>query len=273
MKIVKDFQLHPFFIPLLLIFSLLLTYLIFYYPPKNNNGVLGQSYPPPQPDILANLGGTVSIDPIAVLVEENTFPYDVYLWVIPRTMYEPLSLSGMWEITDMWEIWFRSFHNYAKVINPNKKYNLSIKYQPEQLISSDGILMPERSIKIITGPTYNGPWTVINNTAIDTKTHTASILTTNGGFFSLIAGWVSQPTPTPTVSVAPTPTITPTPYPTTQLLPTPTPSPTQYIIPTATTIISPSLQPTTASKVLKYKATITHRSFIDSVIDALLKLF
>ena len=264
---------HLIIVYLVIVLSLILTKHIFYQDSTNysRRAVLGSTYPPSIPDFSANAGGVKTINNVTVLLTENTFPYDTYFWVNPRTKTTPVFVSGYFQVSDMNDVWFRKQSDNSKIVYPPKKYIVSILYNETWLYTDQSILFPENSIKIAYSASYDGPWTLLS-TALNSDQNTAGTVTDKGGFYMLVAGFGTLlPTATPTMTPTSTPSPTPTPTPTLQ--PSPTLAPT--ITPTNTPIVptdSITKVITTPQKITIGRAVPQRRDFLDRIIDALLLL-
>src|SRR3989344_4481989 len=130
---------------ILLLISLIVTslgiYGFFKYQSSNriactsiaSKAVLGQTTRPAQPDLVKNEGGGISIDPISVIVNDNTFPYDIYLYSKEIAKTNPAQIQGMWQVTDSYQIYFKSFFNDAIVTDPGQEFILNIRYDEIKL--------------------------------------------------------------------------------------------------------------------------------------------
>ena len=90
--------------------------------------VLGQTTRPALPDLVKNEGGNINIDPISVIVNDQTFPYDIYLYSREIKKNNPVEKEQMWQVTDSYQLYFKSFFNEAIIIDPNGQFIIFILY-------------------------------------------------------------------------------------------------------------------------------------------------
>jgi hypothetical protein len=156
--------------------------------------VLGKSYPPPEADIKAHTGGTVTDNGITLIVSEKTFDQDVYFRVDKIVRNNPIAVDGLWQISDIWEtrVKFMSNNDQVTEYAAHENYILSFPYTTQFLTTDQAVALPRESLRLVRGETASGPWTVLPNSVVDQANKTVSVITNRGGFF-MIAGGFHQP--------------------------------------------------------------------------------
>ncbi len=177
-------------------------------------------------DILANEGAVTEKHSLISIVGENTFSWDVYLavGVTPKTGAFRITNTLYWQASDIYEVWFKSFFNDAKVLETEfkKPAIIALRYTPEAIEP----ILPIKNLKLA----YSQDklvWKVLANSVHDPINKTVSVVTKQGGYYMLVSGYPQQAQQTQQVQGVKTqekekkeePALTPTPIPT----PTPTP--------------------------------------------------
>ena len=178
-------------IPCLFI-AAVLTSELFYRTPTQQfyPTVLGRSYPVPFPDIYAGEGKTITLDGATIIVSPDTFNINVYLRVDRHKRVTPKQVQGLWQVSDLWQVRFRTHEkdDELKPVETKKKYIISFPYTTESLLTDQGIRFSEDSLAIARGETESGPWSLAENAVIDNANRTISTLTKEGGFYMVVAG-------------------------------------------------------------------------------------
>lgn len=227
----------------LFVLGYLLTYIIFYMPLQQSVDVpqphiyeaprqamiqipqvLGRSYPLPDADIKANTGGNITVEDITAIIPEGTFNSDVYMRVDRTVRATPISVSDLWQVSDIWNVRLRYMSNDDEVPGPNISNDniLAFPYTEQFLTTDQGVRFDENNLKLVRGTTVTGPWEVLSNTVIDTTNNTASTITRKGGYYFVAGGEYTAPIQTTTANTQTQilksneiiVTITPTPQPT-----------------------------------------------------------
>lgn len=198
----------------LFILGYLLTYTIFYMPLEETveipqphiyeapqqamidvPQVLGRSYPLSEADLKANTGGNITVEDITAIIPEGTFDSDVYMRVDRTVRATPISVSDLWQVSDIWNVRLRYMSNDDEVPGPNisHDYILAFPYTEQFLTTDQGVRFDENNLKLIRGTTVSGPWEILSNTVIDTTNNTASTITRKGGYYFVAGGEYSAP--------------------------------------------------------------------------------
>lgn len=158
---------------------------------QTNPAVLGRSYPLQQADIPAGAGGTIVDSGVSVIVSEGTFGSDVYLRVDRTARGNPISINGLWQVGDMWNVRVRNHENDDEISyrDTKKKFILAFPYTQEYLKTDQGVRFDENNLKLIRGETATGPWTVLNESVIDTVNKRISVVTNLGGHYTVGGGF------------------------------------------------------------------------------------
>lgn len=171
--------------------GLVLTYFLFpWSQSKNNSAVLGRSYPLTLPDISAGQGDTLSVEGVSAIVQSGTFDSDVYLRVDRIARGVPKTVSGLWQVSDIYNTRFRFHSNDDEVpaSAAKKDFIFSFPYSDSTLVSEQGVYFREDILRLARGDSAEGPWTIIENSVDDPINNTVSALTRQGGYFMIVGG-------------------------------------------------------------------------------------
>lgn len=158
--------------------------------------VLGQTTKPALADLVVNEGGLINIDPINIIVQDNTFPFDIYLYSKEIKKTNPVMIEEMWQISDIYEVYFKSFFNDAVVVTPGREFIIGIRYNEQDLVTELNLRLPENTLKIIYKEDQQDQWQLIDNAVVDIENNIVSTIANKGGFYSVVGGWWITPTPT-----------------------------------------------------------------------------
>jgi hypothetical protein len=86
----------------------------------------------------------------------------------------------------IYEVWFKSFFNNAKILYPNKPSIFAIRYEKSQLDN-----LPESSLKLAYSADEGKTWKILPTSVLDKKNRTVAALTKKGGHYMLVAGYGS----------------------------------------------------------------------------------
>ena len=163
-----------------------------------SGAVLGRQYPLPEADIKASDGGTVTVESVTAIVSEATFNKDVYMRVNRTARGNPISVQGLWQISDIWDVRLRYMSNDNEVPTPEtyKNYILSFPYSEQFLVTDQGQYFPENTLKLIRGQTVTGPWEVLDASVVDLINNTVSVITNKGGYYMVSGGFYEAAPPT-----------------------------------------------------------------------------
>ncbi len=168
-------------------------------------------------DIDAYLGRTISRDDWVFIVPASTFNWDAYLTLTSTPKNHPTYVSGLWQVSPLWEIWFKASFNDAKIVKPNHNILMAVKYQKGWLEDK----LPEDSLKMAFSSDKKH-WQVLDS-VLDKSNRTVAVLDKAGGYYILVAGWQSPSvytgqswvpetnTSNPPSSIEAAPSLTPTP--------------------------------------------------------------
>ncbi len=146
---------------------------------------------PNLPELYANEGKTFRRDGVTITVVPNTIPYDVYLTTaISERLQQPIRIGRYWQVTDVYEMWFRSFFNGARVENVRQQSIVVIPYTDGDLRVTASVSLPEASLKIVCSPDGGETWTMERSSSVDSSAKTVSALTKIGGGCMLMSGFV-----------------------------------------------------------------------------------
>lgn len=165
---------------------------------QDYGNVLGRSYPLAQADIHAGEGGTITVEGVTAIISPGTFASDVYMRVDEFSRATPISVSGLWQIGNMYNVRLRfmSDDNEATQYHANKKYILSFPYTQQYLTTEQDVNFDENYLKLVRGQTQTGPWEVLENTVVDVANKKASVITDRGGYYTVTGGFYSPAAPT-----------------------------------------------------------------------------
>jgi hypothetical protein len=156
-----------------------------YVVPETNFGT------PNLPELYANEGKTFRREGVTITVVPNTIPYDVYLTTaVAEKLGRPIRIGKYWQVTDVYEIWFRSFFNSARVENVRQESIIVIPYSESDLRISSYASLPEESLKVVCSPNGGETWTMERSSSVDSSANTVSALTKIGGGCMLMSGFV-----------------------------------------------------------------------------------
>jgi hypothetical protein len=180
--------------PMVVIFMLVLVVGLFvsrYRSTDSPSAVLGRSYPLSQPDIHSGEGGTIVDSGVSVIVSEGTFGSDVYLRVDRTVRGNPVSVAGLWQVSDMWNVRLRNHENDDEIsqLDTKKSYILAFPYTQDYLKTDQGVRFDENRLKLLRGETATGPWTVLESSVVDTVNKRISVVTNQGGHYTVGGGF------------------------------------------------------------------------------------
>ena len=151
----------------------------------------GNTIPRPGlPELYANEGRTFQRNGITITTVPGTIPYDTYLTVQVVEKVYPIHIAKYWQVSDIYEIWFRSHFNQAKVENARKESIVVIPYIENDLHLTPFANLPEESLKMVCSPDGGDTWTMEKSSSVDISAHTVSALTEVGGGCMLMSGFV-----------------------------------------------------------------------------------
>jgi len=136
------------------------------------------------PEIYANQAAVIKKHSLVTIVEEGTFPWDAYLSVTVYQKKHPYHVGMMWQISDIYELWFKSFFNDAKILYPNKPSIFAIGYEKSQLGK-----LPETSLKLAYSSDEGKTWKILPTSVLDKNNKMVAALTKSGGYYMLVAGY------------------------------------------------------------------------------------
>ncbi len=141
------------------------------------------------PKIYARQGKIITTGNALVIVDPGTLQWDAY---VSSTIYpknHPKRVGNLWQVSDVYDLWFRAFSNNAKIINPLKPSIIAIKYTKDQLGK-----LPESSLVLAYSDDEGLTWKILPASIIDKKNKTVAAITRAGGQYMLIAGFAGQST-------------------------------------------------------------------------------
>ncbi|QQG44380.1 MAG: carboxypeptidase regulatory-like domain-containing protein [Candidatus Roizmanbacteria bacterium] len=136
------------------------------------------------PHLKAAAGGVLQSSDVIAIVDSGTLPWDSYL---SNTIYykkHPYHVGSYWQVSDVYDLWFRSFFNDAKIIKPLKTSIVAIKYNLTQLGK-----LPENSLKLAYSEDNGKNWKILPTSVVDKKNKTVAALTTVKGYYMAVAGF------------------------------------------------------------------------------------
>lgn len=137
------------------------------------------------PDVRANGGATINKDPVVAIVDPGTVKWDTTLAVVKTPKAGAVRLNGLWQVSDVFDVRFRSSYNSAVII-PDKASILVIRYNPEWL----GKNLPEKSLKLVYS-TDGKKWKLLKTSIWNKNNRTVAAMTKVGGYYMLVAGYGS----------------------------------------------------------------------------------
>ena len=140
--------------------------------------------------LLAKTGGVLKMgDQVITIVEPNTLLWDSYLGSIVYAKKHPYHIGSYWQVSDVYDLWFRSFFNDAKIINPLRSSIVAIKYNKNQLGK-----LPENSLVLAQSLNEGKTWKILPTSVVDKKNRTVAALSTVKGYYMAVAGFVRPST-------------------------------------------------------------------------------
>jgi len=162
-------------------------------------------------DVAAKQGRVIKRDNLVFIVSPDTFDWDAYLTLTTTPKGHPYQVRGYWQVSPVYDIWFKASFNDAKIVAPNKDILISFGYRSYWLDQ-----LPERSLKVAFSQDKDN-WQILPTSVLDMGNKTVAALHKAGGYYMLVAGWGPvKTTYTGDKTWLPaddtfTPTITPTP--------------------------------------------------------------
>lgn len=188
-------KVSAFAILILLVVGLLVNYLVFYgyhnlQDRLASGEVLGRSYPLSTPDIYANEGGTIIVNGVSLVAQQNTFTDNVYMRVDITSRANPIQVDGLWQVSDLYETRVRFMSNDSEVTqyDAKKNYTLSFPYDSKYLTTDQGYIFSDSEVSLARGETPTGPWEVLTNAVHNGSNDTVSVITNKGGYYMVVAG-------------------------------------------------------------------------------------
>ncbi len=139
------------------------------------------------PQIYALQGKIVTAGSSIVIVDPGTLPWDAYVGSIIYQKNNPKRIGSYWQISDIYDLWFKAFSNNAKIVNPQKQSIIAIKYSKSQLDK-----FPESSLSLAYSADDGKTWKILPTSVIDKQSHTVAALSKIGGQYMLVAGFSPQ---------------------------------------------------------------------------------
>lgn len=139
------------------------------------------------PQILALQGKIITTGRALIVIDPGTLKWDAY---VSSTIYNknyPKKVGNLWQLSDIYDLWFRAFSNNAKIINPFKPSIVAIKYSLDQLGQ-----LPESSLALALSTDEGKTWKILPTSILDKKNKTVAALSKVGGQYMLIAGFAGQ---------------------------------------------------------------------------------
>ncbi len=181
--------------------------------------------PPASPEYLGGAPLPTTIvekSKVISLAPAGAFKWDAYLSVIetPKTGTFRIPGTSFWQATPIYEVWWRSFFNSAKILSSEvqKPFTLVFKYNTDSFEKT----LSEKALRLAYS-TDGKKWKILPS-LLSTKNNTLATITKTGGYYMLVSGYfVSEaqalgfetqtdssqkqatPTPGPTPSSSPSP--------------------------------------------------------------------
>lgn len=133
---------------------------------------------------MAKSGGVLTADDVIMIVEPGTLPWDSYLSSTIHTKKHPHHFGSYWQVSHIYDLWFRSFFNDAKIVDPLKPSIIAIRYNTNQLGK-----LPEKSMKIAYSADEGKTWRILPTSVLDMKNKTVGALTITKGYYMAVAGF------------------------------------------------------------------------------------
>lgn len=139
------------------------------------------------PQIFARQGKVVTTGKALIVVDPGTLQWDAYVSSIIYPKKQPKMVGNLWQVSDIYDLWFRAFFNNAKIVNPQKPSIVAINYSKDQLGQ-----LPESSLALAYSADEGKTWKILPSSIIDKKNKTVAALSGLGGQYMLIAGFALQ---------------------------------------------------------------------------------
>lgn len=136
------------------------------------------------PEVYAKQAAVIKKHPVVAIVEEGALPWDSYLSMTVFQKRYPFHIGMMWQVSDVYDLWFKSFFNNAKILYPDKPSIFAISYEKSQLGK-----LPEASLKLAYSSDEGKTWKILPTSVLDKNNKTVAALTKNGGYYMLVAGY------------------------------------------------------------------------------------
>ncbi len=136
------------------------------------------------PEIYAHQGGVINKEQSTIIIEEGTVPWNSYVGLTVYPKKNPYHIGNFWQVSDIYDLWLRSFFNDAKILKPEKPSIVALKYTKNQLGS-----LPEKSLKLAFSTNQGKTWKILPTSVLDKNNQTVAGLTKVGGYYMLVAGY------------------------------------------------------------------------------------
>lgn len=136
------------------------------------------------PQVYAGQAAVLKKSEVTTIIEKGALPWDSYLSIDYFTKKHPIYFNGLWQVSDAYNLWFRSLFNNAKIIKPNKPSIIAIKYTKEQVGK-----LPEKTLKIAYSSNEGKTWRTLPTSIVDTTNRTVAALSNVTGRYMIVAGW------------------------------------------------------------------------------------
>jgi len=133
-----------------------------------------------RPEIWANTYGAVAEFEIIGIADWGSIPWDSDLSV-NKMLSQSDHLGGYKRLSHIYNIWFTSWFNNARILEPTKPYIIALRYTPAML----GGVHP-KDIRLIFSEDEGITWKLLPNTVIDEVNSTAAVTSTKGGYYALV---------------------------------------------------------------------------------------
>ncbi len=135
-------------------------------------------------DIKASQAGLVSRDGLVFIIPAGTIDWDAYLTLSTTPKGHPYYINGFWQVSPVYNVWFKASFNDAKVVKPNHDILMAFKYQTSWLENK----LPEKTLKVAFSEDKT-KWQILTSSVIDPVNKTVAALHKAGGYYMLVAGW------------------------------------------------------------------------------------
>lgn len=138
------------------------------------------------PEILINQSKVIERDSTILIIEENSVAYDMYSSINRIQKVHPIGIRGYWQVSDIYNIWLRSYFNGAKIYDANKRSIVGLKFDPNKLSNDGKHFFNIKGLKLANSTDDGKSWRLLPTSIVDVNSNTVAALHKIGGKYMIV---------------------------------------------------------------------------------------